>query len=504
MSKSTVYLVGAGPGDWKLISLRALELIRKADCIIYDYLVNPRLLKFADKNCKLIYVGKKKSMHILSQDRINQLLVKQTKIHNTIVRFKGGDPFIFGRGAEEALYLKKKNINFEIVPGITSAVAVPAYAGIPLSERSKNSSVGFITGHEDPLKEKSNIDWQALARGLGTLVFLMGLGNLLKITEKLIACGKSKDTPVAVISWGTFSRQKTLIGNLGNIANLAKKNNIMPPAIIVVGEVVGFRKKLAWFENKCLFGKKIVVTRTREQASKLSDRLEELGAEVIEVPTIEIVSLNKDRDVKEAFKEKYDWIFFSSQNGVDEFAQILDRIDKDIRVLKNGKICAIGAETAKSLKNKLGIRADYVPNKFIAESLIKHFNSQEPRGKHVLILRARKARNILPDGLKRQGAKVKAINLYDTRLQKESIPAIKQAFKGGIDLITFTSSSTVENFIRLLGSNYRKMLKDVKLASIGPVTSNTIRKFGLDVAIQAKTYTIEGLVKAIGRGLKGK
>lgn len=505
MLKSTIYLTGAGPGDAKLITLRAHDLIKRADCIIYDYLANPALLKFADKDCKIIYVGKKGSAHTLPQGKINELLVACSRKYNIVVRLKGGDPFIFGRGAEEALYLKKKKVNFEIIPGVTSAIAVPAYAGIPLTERTKNSSVGFITGHVDPTKKESGLHWQALARGLGTLVFLMGVGNLALICKKLLAAGKPKNTPTAIIRWGTTARQKTVIGNLGSIAEVVRKNKVTPPSIIVVGEVVDLRKQLNWFETKPLFAQRIIVTRTREQASKLSERLEDLGASVIEAPAIKIVSLGADKEVRDSLEEnpatdasagRPDWIFFTSTNGVYEFAQILQRIRKGIRMLNTAKVCAIGSETAKSLR-AIGVNPDYVPSQYYAEAIIKHFESIEFKNCSALILRAKKARDILPQGLADAGMAVKVIDLYDTCIDSDTKSLVKEAFGEKIDWVTFTSSSTVENFIKLLGKDYRKKLKNVKLASIGPITSATLRNLGLKPSVEAKVYTIEGLVKAM-------
>ena len=500
MMKPTVYLTGAGPGDYKLITVKGLELIKKADCIIYDYLVNPELLKFRKNDCKLVYVGKKAGAHTLSQDKINRLLVKESKAHPCVVRLKGGDPFIFGRGAEEASYLKKNGVNFDIVPGITSAIAVPAYAGIPLTERSRNSTVGFITGHEDPAKIDSSIDWGALVKALGTMVFLMGVGNLGLIVRRLIGCGKPKDTPVALIRRGTTAEQKTITGTLGNIAEVARKNKITPPAIIVVGETVGLRKELNWFEKKPLFAKRIVVTRTREQASLLSEKLTELGAEVIEIPTIKIVSNRADKQLKKAFLTgKCDWVFFTSQNGVSEFAAFLKRAGRDSRIFGRAKVCAIGSETEKSLHN-IGIKPDYLPSRFVAEAVVKHFKNVKFKGPgtpKALILRAKKARDILPKGLKKAGFEVKVIDLYDTVLVKESAAALKQAFKAKIDFVTFTSSSTVENFIKLMGKGYRHKLSGVKFASIGPVTSGTLKEFGLKPDVEAKVYTIEGLVRAM-------
>ena len=497
MVKPTVYLTGAGPGDAKLITVKGIELIKQADCVIYDYLVNPDLLKFSRRDCKLIYVGKKSGAHTFSQDKINQLLVKQARLHNIVVRLKGGDPFIFGRGAEEALYLKKHKINFEIVPGVTSAIAVATYAGIPLTARSQNSTVGFITGNEDPEKKDSNINWKALVQGLGTLVFLMGIGNLEKIVQKLIESGKPLNTPVAIIRWGTTTRQRTTTGILKNIVQLAKKNKIAPPAIIVVGEVVKLRKDLNWFEKRPLLGKRIVVTRIREQASALSEKLIALGAEVIEIPVIKIVSLKADKQLGEAFlHQEYDWIFFTSQNGVTEFVEFLQRSGKDSRIFGNTQVCAIGSETAKSL-TAIGIKPDYVPAQFCAEAIVKHFEEIGLNTGSALILRAKEARDVLPDGLKRLGFQVKVIDLYDTLTEKESVPKLRECLKQGVDLVTFASSSSVKSFMKLLGKDYCRLLKGVGIISIGPVTSATIREYSLKVNKEAKVYMIDGLVEAI-------
>jgi len=518
MHKSKVYLVGAGPGDDKLITVKGRELIEQADCIIYDYLVNAELLKFRKEGCLLIYVGKEAGAHTLSQGDINKLLVKEAGLGHFVVRLKGGDPFIFGRGAEEALYLKKKNIDFEVVPGVTSAIAVPTYAGIPLTERTRTSTVGFITGHEDPTKPDSGIDWDALAKALGTMVFLMGVGNLSMIAKKLIACGKPKNTPVAVIRWGTTARQKTVVGTLNNITRLSRKNRMSPPAIIVVGETVNLRKELNWFERKPLFAKRVIVTRARAQASVLSEKLKDLGAEVIEIPAIKVVSEKSAGRLRKAFSsDRYDWIFFTSQNGVYEFAAFLKRVGKDCRIFGPAKICAIGPETAKSLQN-IGIKADYVPEEFVAEAVVGHFvtargrrghfpaetgsrqrRENVPYGGRALILRAKKARDVLPEGLKKAGFEITVIDLYDTVLPKESASVLNQALAERVDIVTFTSSSTVENFIKLIGRNYRRKLSGVKLASIGPVTSGTLKSFGLKADVEARVYTIDGLTEAIKR-----
>lgn len=497
MPKPTVYLAGAGPGDPSLITLRALELIKSADCIIYDYLVNPVLLKFASTGAELIYVGKSAGTHTLPQERINQLLVKKAKARMTVLRLKGGDPFIFGRGAEEASYLKKKKINFEIVPGISSAIAVPAYAGIPLTERSRTSTVGIITGHEDPTKMDSGIDWQGLADSLGTMVFLMCVGNLSSIVEKLLACGKPKNTPIAIIRQGTMPEQRVVTGQLGNIAGLAEKSKIAPPAIIVVGEVVKLRKSLNWFEQKPLFGKRVIVTRASHQAGEFSGKLNALGAQVFEVPVIRLVSLKADKQVAVTFSQEiYDWVIFTSQNGVEEFSRILQRTRKDSRVLAGKKICAIGPQTAMALE-KIGISPDFIPKRYFAEAIIRHFQHVVPKKSRVLILRARQARDALPQGLSDAGLKVKVIDLYDTRAEKEGIAKMREAFKAGVELVTFTSSSTVKNFVKLLGSGYRVKLLGIKIASIGAVTSGTLKEFGLKVDIQANDFTVNGLTEAI-------
>ncbi len=499
MIASTVYLTGAGPGDPKLITVRGLELIKKADCIIYDYLVNPALLKYARKECELIYAGKSAGNHAMAQDKINRLLAQKAGTHETVVRLKGGDPFIFGRGGEEALYLKSRGVRFEIVPGVTSAIAVPAYAGIPLTMRGVTSTVGFITGHEAPGKERSDLDWRALSKALGTMVFLMGVKNLPSIAKKLISCGKPANTPAAVIANGTTAKQKIVSGTLGNIAKLAEKNKLVPPAVIVVGKAAGLSGRLGWFEKKPLFGKRIVVTRARAQASAFSERLSDLGAEVIEAPAIKFRSLNADKKVKQAFSgERYDWVFFTSQNGVSEFSAILNRLGRDSRILKEAKVCAIGSETAEAL-NGIGIKADHVPARFVSESVVEAFIKRRCEGKKALILRAEAARGVLPEGLRKTGLTVRTIELYDTLLPSESRKTLNDAFLRGVDMVTFTSSSTVKNFTRLLGKDYRRALTGVKLASIGPVTSAALRESGLEPDIEAAVYTIKGLTEAITR-----
>ncbi|MBF0217388.1 MAG: uroporphyrinogen-III C-methyltransferase [Candidatus Omnitrophica bacterium] len=495
--RPTVYLVGAGPGDVDLVTVKGYELIKKADCIVYDHLANPVFFKCVKEGCELVYVGKKAGAHTMTQDNINRLLVRKARKNHIVVRLKGGDPFIFGRGAEEAAFLGKNKIDFEIVPGVTSAIAVPAYAGIPLTERSMTSSVGFITGHEDPTKGASSIDWEALVKGLGTMVFLMGIGNLEAITEKLVACGKPGNTPVALIQEGTTAKQRTVTGTLKNIARKGREKKISAPAIIVVGETVRLRNALTWFETKPLFAKKVVVTRTREQASVLSSKLSGMGADVIEVPTIEIVPIKADAKLRRAFSgTAYDWVFFTSCNGVNEFRKFLARNGKDSRIFGRGKVCAIGTETGAALR-AIGIRPDYIPPSFVAEEIVKHFGKKCGVGLRALVLSSAIARCVLPLGLKRAGFEVEMIDLYDTVIPKGSKELIEKALDGGVDMVTFTSSSTVVNFLALLGKNYKRALNGVKFASIGPVTSGALKRAGLKPHVEAKTYTIDGLVDAI-------
>lgn len=507
--KGKVYLIGAGPGDPKLITLKAVERLRNANCVIYDHLVNPEILKHAAAECEIIYAGKSGGEHTLSQDEINSLLVKKARDGKVVARLKGGDPFIFGRGSEEAQVLAKTKVPFEIISGVTSAIAVPTYAGIPLTDRKFSSTCTFITGQEDPSKRNSAIDWRNLSESKGTLVFLMGVANLKTIADSLTKNGKDKDTPVAIITWGTLPKQKTFVSTLKDVVKDARREEIKPPSIIVVGDVVRLRRTLNWFERKPLFGNRIIVTRTREQASFLSEKLSALGAEVVEIPTIKIVSLKPDRQLREAFsRSEFDRIFFTSQNGVSEFAEFLERCGKDSRIFGKAKICAIGPETAKGLRS-IGIKADFVPKQFVAEAIVKKmklslrgaFSATKQSKKEIapsaLILRAKKARDVLPDGLKEAGFKVRVIDLYDTVIPKEGALMLKEALKERIDFITFTSSSTVDNFIKLLGKDYKRKLSGIKFASIGPVTSATLKKHGLKAVAEAKVYTIEGLVKAI-------
>jgi len=506
MKKKTgkVYLVGAGPGDPKLITVKGLECIKQADVVVYDYLANPRLFVCTKPDAELIYVGKSGNKHTMEQKDINHLLVDKAKEGNIVTRLKGGDPLIFGRGGEEALELAKNDIPFEFVPGISSAYAVPAYAGIPVTHRGISSSVAFVTGHEDPTKPDSDINWEKLATGTGTLVFLMGVKNLPLIVEKLKECGRPSDTPIALIRWGTTTKQATMIGTLTDIVEKVKMANFKPPAITIVGDVVSLREKLKWFENKPLFGKRIIVTRARNQSSELVEILENLGAEVVESPTIKIVPPESYNELDNAIKKilnsrpSYDWVIFTSVNGVSYFLDRLHRLDSDVRDLKGIKLAAIGPATAKELKN-LGLNVDYIPPDYRAESVIDGLKDKIDKNTKILIPRAKVAREILPEKLKEFGAQVDVVTAYQTVVDDSCVDKVKEMFeKKEVDIVTFTSSSTVKNFVKVLGEmDVKKALKNVVIASIGPITSNTAKELGLKVDISAKEYTIKGLIEAI-------
>jgi uroporphyrinogen III methyltransferase/synthase len=387
-----VYLVGAGPGDPELITAKGLRCIAEADVLIYDYLAAKALLHHARNDCERIYVGKKGGDHTLSQDGINRLIADKARDGKIVTRLKGGDPFIFGRGGEEAEILEQAGIAFEIVPGVTSAIAAPAYAGIPLTHRQYTSTVAFITGHEDPTKNESNIDWQALATGIGTLVFLMGVKNLPNIVEQLHKHGRASHTPVALVRWGTTTRQQTVTGTLENIVQRANEAGLKAPAIIVVGEVVGLRDTLQWFEKRPLLGKRIVVTRARAQASDLVQRLSLLGAECIECPTIEVVAPDSWQALDRALEKlsTYQWLVFTSVNGVQFFFDRLFKNGLDTRALGHLKTAAIGPVTAQRMRS-LGLNTDIMPESYRAESVVEAFSKQAIKGAKVLLPRARSA-----------------------------------------------------------------------------------------------------------------
>lgn len=496
-----VFLVGAGPGDYRLLTLKACDCLKRADTVVYDRLADKRILQYAPQNAEFIYVGKASSQHTMTQDKICQLLVDLGKAGKTVVRLKGGDPFVFGRGGEEALLLQKNNIPFEIVPGVTSAISVPAYAGIPVTHRGVAASFSVITGHEDPTKDSSDINWEKLATATDTLVFLMGVANLPKITAKLIENGRPATTPVAIIRWGTKLQQQVWTSTLVEAAAMAQREGIKPPCIFLVGDVVNLRADLAWFDNiamKPLFGKKVLVTRSRSQASKLTAALEELGAECIEAPAIKIVPpVDNYEALDKAIGQldKYDWLIFTSTNGVEHFWHRLVAGGKDARVMYKARICAIGAATAQALASH-GITADVVPERYQAEGIIEALDNELIAGTKILIPRAAEARALLPEALTKAGAQVDVVVAYETVMgDAEAVEIRNSLAKGEIDVVTFTSSSTVKNLLKLIKDP--ELLKEVQLAAIGPITAETMQKNGLTADIVAAEYTIEGLVQSI-------
>ena len=493
-----VYLIGAGPGDPGLLTIKGKEYLSQADVIVYDRLADPQILSYAKPGTELIYVGKSSNRHTLKQPEINALLVELAGAGKIVARLKGGDSFVFGRGGEEALELRKASLPFEFVPGITSAIAVPEYAGIPVTHRHIATSFAVITGHEDTAKGPSTINWKGLATSVDTLVFLMGVENLEHITAELIAHGRTASTPAALIRWGTHPEQQTLVTTLGRAYADVQAAHLQPPAIFIVGEVVKLRTELSWFENKPLFGRTIVVTRARKQASQLTLLLTQAGAKVIEVPAIKLAPPGDSTLIDKALQNlaAYEWLIFTSSNGVDAFFEKLESRHLDARALAGCKIAVIGCGTAAALKN-YGLRADVVPATFKAEDLAAALQNHIKPGTKVLLPRAAIARNVLPDTLQSWGADVTVVPVYQTLEDDSCKGELLAALQARtIDYITFTSSSTVTNFLQLI-DHQKQLLTDIKLAAIGPITKATCEKSGLTVSITAREYTIPGLVSAL-------
>jgi len=493
-----VYLVGGGPGDPGLITQKGRDCLAQAEVVVYDRLLDEQLLKVASPKAEKIYVGKAAGAHTKSQSRINQLLVEKAKEGKTVVRLKGGDPFVFGHGGEEAKTLANNHIPFQIVPGITSAVAVPAYAGIPVTHRGLASSFAVITGHEAPSKGSSNINWEKLATAVDTLVFLMAMKNLPKIVAKLIEHGRSPDTPVAVIKEGTTPEQETVVGRLGDIVAKAEEHHLTPPAVIVVGEVVKLREKLRWFDNRPLFGKRILVTRARHQASALSQLLIERGAEPIELPAIGIQTIADSGDLERAIGNlhRYQWVIFTSSNGVEAFFERLEALKLDSRALCGLKVGAIGPATTQALMAR-GVIPDYVPEVYSSEGMITGLKSYPVRGKRFLLPRADIADEELTRGIRELGAEVHEIAAYRTVPEPEAIAQARQMLlSGDIHVTTFTSSSAVSNLVAVFQGD-TTAINSSKLACIGPKTAETAAKVRLRVDIIASEHTMLGLVAAI-------
>lgn len=498
MSTGKVYLVGAGPGDPGLITVKGLECLKLAEVVVYDRLVDDRLSAAFPETAEKIYVGKSREGHTLTQSGINQLLVDKALAGKTVVRLKGGDPYVFGRGGEEVEALVQHGISFEVVPGITTAVAVPSYAGIPVTHRGVATSFAVVTGNEDPTKKSSGVDWEKIAGGADTLVFLMGVENLSKIVEKLLQYGRLPETPVAIIMNGTRPDQRTITSTLKGIVDLAEKEKVKPPAIIIVGEVVKLRPVLNWFDNRPLTGKRVLVTRARQQASSLSRLLADRGARPVELPAIAVEAIEDNVDLVRAIKDidRYQWVVFTSVNGVEAFFNRLKKLHLDARILKNIKISAIGPATAESLECR-GILVDYLPAEFTSRGLLDGLKSKSISGQRFLLPRADIADKELVEGLESLGAEVKDVAAYRT------VPAVEAIARGtemllehNIDVITFTSSSTVTNLIEAFRG--KKMdLNGAKIACIGEKTAETAKKAGLKVDILAREATIPGLVEAI-------
>ncbi len=500
--KGKVYLVGAGPGDPGLLTLRGKELLGRADVVVYDFLAERDLLSFCRKDAELIYVGKKGGCHTMSQEEINGLLVSKAKEGKVVVRLKGGDPFVFGRGGEEALFLRENGVEFEVVPGVTSGVAVPAYAGIPVTHRKVSVSVGFVTGHEDPTKERSQIKWEHISKGVDTVVFLMGMGNLKEISKRLMENGRSPETPSAVITWGTRPFQKVVVSKLKSIGEKVEEEGLSPPGILIVGEVVRLREKLSWFEKRPLFGRRIVVTRPNKEPSTLKPLLEELGAHVVEFPTIELVKLPFEERLKEVIgnRDSWDAVVFTSRYAVSLFFDFLEREGFDGRVLGGKKVFAIGRKTAERLGDFF-IKPDFVPGEFSSDELARVIGEFNLSG-GILLPRAKLGRREPVEYLRGLGLKVIEVFLYDTVIpERIDERALELVGKGAFDVITFTSSSMVRNFARILkdrGFDPSNILREKVVASIGPVTSKTLEKeLGIYPTVEAKVFTMEGLVESI-------
>ncbi|HEX6665410.1 MAG TPA: uroporphyrinogen-III C-methyltransferase [Solirubrobacterales bacterium] len=488
-----VYLVGAGPGDPGLMTARSLELIADADSVFYDRLIPPGALAGAREEAELVYVGKQPGVPSVPQEEIGERLIDAAKAGRSVVRLKGGDPFVFGRGGEEAEALRAAGIEFEVVPGVTAGVAASAYAGIPVTHRDDASAVAFVTGHEDPEKPESALDWKALARFPGTLVFYMGVKRLADNAAALIAAGRDADEPAAAVERGTTAAQRTVTATLGTIAAAVESEQVGAPALIVIGEVAARREDLAWLERRPLHGRRVVVTRARAQASGLAATLRGLGAEVIELPAIRIEPQLEAAEVREAAAAigEYALVCLTSPNGVRLLFEALAAAGRDSRALAGATVAAIGPGTARALAEH-GIAADVVPERFVAEALVEALAGVEVKGRRVLVARAAEARDVLPDALRERGAEVDVVALYETVREQPQEAAIEAA--QGAEYVTFTSSSTVTNLVEALGDRFPAA---ARIVSIGPVTSETARAAGLEVHVEAERHDVDGLLAAL-------
>jgi len=500
--KGKVYIVGAGPGDIGLLTVKGLACLRKADVVVYDYHLNAQVLNYINREAEFIYAGKRGGQHDMTQDNINSTLVEKAKEGKVVCRLKGGDPFIFGRGGEEAEELVKAGIEFEVVPGISSSVAAAAYAGIPLTHRSYSSSFAVVPGYEDITKPESTINWKGLATGVGTIVFLMTVKNISKVCRKLIENGRKADTPVAVVRWGTRADQETVVGDLKTMPDIVKENEIKPPAVMIVGDVVKLRDTLKWYEKKPLFGHRILVTREHTEGF---EPLAELGAEITEFHTIKIMPPDDWSDLDRAIShiDNYDWIILTSVNGAKFFFQRLIDKDRDIRDLKGVKICAIGSKTRQTIK-QYGIKVDLVPEKYNAEGLIEAFTkgqsptAQSLSGMKFLLPRAEVARETFPERVRELGGEIDVFTSYKTVKPEVHGKRLKRFLKQGkISIATFTSASTFNNYMEIMGDDALDLLKDVTIAAIGPVTAKAVESAGLKVEIMPEEATVDAMVGEI-------
>ena len=485
---SKVYLVGAGPGDPELITAKGRRVIEEADAILYDNLAPRELLELAPEGAERVCVGKQQSDHTFSQEIISAMLIARAREGKTVVRLKGGDPYLFGRGGEEAEALAEAGIPFEVVPGVASPMAIAAYCGVPLTHRDHTAMVTFVTGHEI-----DRIDWAAAAAA-ETLVVFMGLTKFGEIADRLIRGGKPAATPALAVRWASRPDQRTITGTLGDLREKLAGAGLRPPVTFVIGEVARLREKLGWFEKLPLFGRRVVVTRARSQASRLTARLRALGADVAELPAIEIRPAADYGPLDEAIGrlESHDWLIFTSVNGVEHFLRRLDQSGRDLRDLR-ARICVIGPATAKAVE-ALHLKVDLTPREYVAESLLEAFAPFDLAGQRVLLPRAKVARDLVPEELRKRGARVDVVAAYETVLPEGAAARAGEVFARPVDWVLFTSSSTVRNCVEAAG---RERLAGAKVASIGPVTSDTARELGLEVTVEASPYTIDGLVAAV-------
>jgi uroporphyrinogen III methyltransferase / synthase len=503
--KGMVYLVGAGPGDAGLLTLRGAELLARADVVVYDALVNPDLLRLAPKTAEIIFGGKRASEHTIPQDELNALLISRARDGKTVVRLKGGDPYVFGRGGEEAEQLAREKIGFEVVPGISSFTAVPNYAGIPVTHREHSSAFTVITGHEDPEKD-ARIDWSQVAKMPGTKLVLMATQRIGDVAQRLVAGGMSAETPVGMVRWGTTGKQQTIEATLANIGEVVTRENFRPPSLAVIGDVVKLRSKLNWYESRPLFCQRIVVTRTRDQASELSQQLTERGAEVLEIPTIKIEAPDDKQSLVEAMAGlgEYDWVIFTSPNGVAQFFDYFLKTFEDVRDLGALRIAAVGPATAAKIR-EYHLKVDLMPDEFISSKIAAAFKKyQDIENVRMLLLRAQVANREMTQSLEELGAIVDDVAIYKTVPETEDRGGLAaRLLAEGADWITFASGSSVENFHSRfdLPALMRKFPR-MKLATIGPETSKALTKLGLTMNVEANPHTIDGLVQAIEKAVK--